>query len=142
MWKQKPLAEISLGEASELVSSVLLTSRSLEASKPPCSTVLKRWTLAPSPQCLDMQTAVLTEDTNQLHCTPLCWQASVVPATGNKSSREHLRGCSALSYSTGRERTVTMAKEQVQNFLSRPSDSQLLPKERSLARKGKARNWV
>lgn len=42
----------------------------------------------------------------------------------------------------GGELTVKKAKEQVQNLLSRSSDSQLLPKERSLARKHKTRNWA
>lgn len=69
MWKQKSLAEISPGGADDLVSSILLSSRCLEGNKPPCSTALKCWTSAPSPQCLELQKAELTENTNQVHCT-------------------------------------------------------------------------
>jgi len=46
------------------------------------------------------------------------------------------------SHGAGRELAVRKAKEQVQNLLSRSSGCQLLPKDRSLARKGKTRNWA
>lgn len=70
MWKQKLLAEISLGEAGDLVSSALLISRSLDGNKPPCSAGLKSWTSAPSLQGLDMQTdslQTLTSSTSHCH---------------------------------------------------------------------------
>lgn len=60
MWKQKPLAEISLGEAGDLVSSALLTYRSLDGNEPPCSAGLKCLTSGPSLQGLDVQKAKLT----------------------------------------------------------------------------------
>lgn len=146
MWKQKPLAEISLGEAGDLVASALLTSRSLDGNEPPCSAGLKCWTSAPSLQCLDMQKAKLTANTDQLHFS--LTQAALVPTEGMRDHREHPPGCSALSYSTGcleswrRELTIRKVKEQVPNLLSSSPDSQLLPKNRSLARKGKTRNWA
>lgn len=83
----------------------------------------------------------LTANTDQLHF-PLP-QPGLVPPEGMRDHREHPPGCSALSYSTGcleswrRELTITKVKEQDLNLLSSSPDSQLLPKKRSLARKGK-----
>lgn len=147
MWKQKPLAEPSLGEVHDLVSSVLLTTRSLEGTKPPCSTVLRRWTSAPSLQCLSKQKAELTKDTGQLHRSPHGHGQAWPLRRGTRltgSTREVASLCPTAqgAQSQSREITVWEAKEQVQNLLSRSSDSQLLPKERSLARKDKTRNWA
>lgn len=68
MWKQKPLAEISLGEAEDLVSSALLSSRSLDGNKPPCSAELKCWTSTGPGYAKGQTHSLQTLTSSTFHC--------------------------------------------------------------------------
>lgn len=133
------------GEAGDHVSSALLTSRSLDGNNHLAmqTEMLDICPFATVPGYAKGQTHPLQTLTH--FSLP---QAGLVPTEGMRDHRQHPPGCSALSYSTGcseprrRELTIRKVKEQLLNLLSSTPDSQLLPKKRSLARKGKTRNWA
>lgn len=145
MWKQKPLAEISLGKQ--------VTMSPVHCSLPDLWMATNH--LAMQTEMLDICpfATVPGYAKGQTHSLQTLThfslpQAGLVPTEGMRDHRQHPPGCSALSYSTGcsvpwrRELTIRKVKEQLLNLLSSTPDSQLLPKKRSLARKGKTRNWA